>query len=612
MTSLQGNRQLTSASLSINSLSFSNVGADTVTANTLILQSLTLTSNVTAPSIIFSNTITGPIASFVTQTVSANSYLTNVTANVISCNLLSCAGSTSLNSLTVAGNASLTGNVNANVLLANSITCKTTATVVGNLTAQSYTTMSNLLTINTGGISVPSKGTVNLGVVTTVSNTFSVSQTSTLTGLVSMPGGCTGAAASFTTVAASGTSALTGLASLPGGCTGAAASFTTVAASGLASLPGGCTGATGSFSNLAASGSSVLTGVVSMPGGCTGATGSFGYVSTSNQIQAGGGVTGATGSFSNLAASGSSVLTGVVSMPGGCTGATGSFSYVSMSNQLQCPGGVTGATGSFQSMTVAGLSTLTGNTSVSSGTLYVGGATINSNANMTQGLTVSWNYGLAGETSLFNKYGSGTGGYFFYNSPGSGNTVGGGLQTLGQLTPSGFNASIITSNVTINANNLVVSGVTGNLLVADGNTVHFGSTGKIRIGYPCTQSTGNYGALYGPFIRSYQNPNATTYVSGTTYTFTIYYTDIFPASTIDNCACKLIVTVKGATNNAAIAMLEYNIIKAVGATTFAGTSLGKSQTNGYSGFTLSASGNDLTWTYQSLVGYYTWIAIGSC
>ena len=425
--------------------------------------------------------------------------------------------------------------------------------------------MNNTLTIAQGGLSCTPKGTVNLGVVTTVSNTLSVSLSSTLTGLVSMPGGCTGATGSFSYVSASN--------QIQAGA--------------------GVTGATGSYQSLVVAGTSTLTGLISGPAG----------------------VTGATGSFSNLAASGSSVLTGAVSMPGGCTGATGSFSYVSTSNQLQCPGGVTGATGSFQSVTVAGLSTLTGNTTVTSGALYVGGATINSNAIMTQGCTISWNYGLVGETNFFNKYGSGTGGYFFYNSPGSGNTVGGGLQTLGQLTPSGFNADVITSNVTINANNLVVTGVTGNLLVADGNTVHFGSTGKMRIGYPCTQSTGSYSSLYGTFIRSYQNPSPTTFVNGTTYnyTFTIYYTDMVPS--VDNCAWKLIVTVKGTTNTAAIAMLEYNIIKAVGATTYAGATLVNSYMNGLSSFSVSASSNDLVFTYHNgafLTGYYTWIAIGSC
>ena len=75
---------------------------------------------------------------------------------------------------------------------------------------------------------------------------------------------------------------------------------------GLISAPGGITGATGSFTNLYVSGPSKQVGLISAPGGITGPTGSFSnlYVSgPSNQvglISAPGGITGATGSFSNL------------------------------------------------------------------------------------------------------------------------------------------------------------------------------------------------------------------------------------------------------------------------------------------------------------------------
>jgi hypothetical protein len=84
-----------------------------------------------------------------------------------------------------------------------------------------------------------------------------------------------------------------------------------VNSAGLVSCPGGCTGATGSFTSISVSGVSVESGLIAAPGGLTGATGSYKYLSASGVstlsglVSAPAGLTGATGSFSTLAVSGS-------------------------------------------------------------------------------------------------------------------------------------------------------------------------------------------------------------------------------------------------------------------------------------------------------------------
>jgi len=157
-------------------------------------------------------------------------------------------------------------------------------------------------------------------------------------GLISAPGGITGATGSFSNLYVSGPSNQVGLISAPGGITGATGSFTNLYVSGpskqvgLISAPGGITGATGSFTNINISGTTTFNGIINAPGGITGATGSFSnlYVSGPSKqvglISAPGGITGPTGSFSNLYVSGPSNQVGLISAPGGITGATGSFS----------------------------------------------------------------------------------------------------------------------------------------------------------------------------------------------------------------------------------------------------------------------------------------------
>ncbi len=91
---------------------------------------------------------------------------------------------------------------------------------------------------------------------------------------------------------------------------------------GLVSFPGGITGATGSFTSLLASSQSKLSG------GVTGGTGSFSFLLASSLASLSGGVTGGTASFSSLVAS------GLASLSGGVTGTNGSFVNLTSSDEL--------------------------------------------------------------------------------------------------------------------------------------------------------------------------------------------------------------------------------------------------------------------------------------
>lgn len=160
-----------------------------------------------------------------------------------------------------------------------------------------------------------------------------------------------------------------------------------------------------------------------------------------------------------------------------------------------------GALGS--TVTTSSLSTLgnlvsmqtTGNVSTSGGRIFVGGASIPSTVNLTQGTYMTWNNETTGESNFINKYGSGTGGFFFYTSPGSGNTYG-TANAIATITNSGVFANIIAAN-----NNLSV----GTTTIPSGfvfRTLGFASLQQVcfqvtstpsnQITYPTSYFQGNY------------------------------------------------------------------------------------------------------------------------
>ena len=104
--------------------------------------------------------------------------------------------------------------------------------------------------------------------------------------------------------------------------------------------------------------------------------------------------------------------------------------------------------GTLSSLNVGGLSSLVGNINSSGGSLYLGGSSITSGAVLTQGTYQTWNNDLRGESDFICKYGSGTGGFFFYTSAGSGNTKG-SAAPIAQITPTGIFGNSISANVNL-------------------------------------------------------------------------------------------------------------------------------------------------------------------
>jgi hypothetical protein len=104
--------------------------------------------------------------------------------------------------------------------------------------------------------------------------------------------------------------------------------------------------------------------------------------------------------------------------------------------------------GTLSALNVSGVSSLIGNVNLSSGAFYNGGLAINANAILNQGTYETWNNDLRGESDFICKYGSGTGGFFFYTSAGSGNTKG-SAAPICQITPSGIFGNSISANVNL-------------------------------------------------------------------------------------------------------------------------------------------------------------------
>ena len=161
--------------------------------------------------------------------------------------------------------------------------------------------------------------------------------------------------------------------------------------------------------------------------------------------------------------------------------------------------GALGSTVTASSLTTLGNLTsvqTSGNVSIASGQLFVGGASIPSGQNLTQGTYMTWNNQIGtGESDFICKSGNGPGGFFFYISPGSGNTYG-SVGAIATISNTGISANIIAanSNLSVGTTTIPSGFVFRTLGFASLQQVCFQvtSTPSNQITYPTAYFQGNY------------------------------------------------------------------------------------------------------------------------